>query len=66
MSCVLVMRNRKWFEDNVATLDSVWKTIEQERVTGCEHRAPKKRVKQDKNTIIPFVSGCLLKLNDTS
>ena len=66
MSCVLVTRNRKWFEDNIATLESVWKTIEQERVTGCEHRAPKKRVKQDKNTITPFVSGCLLKLNDTS
>ena len=64
MSCVLVTRNRKWFEDNFTALESVWKTIEQERVTGCEHRAPKKRVKHDTNTIKPFVSGCLLKLNN--
>jgi putative phage-type endonuclease len=64
MSCVLVMRNQKWFEDNIATLESVWKTIEQERVTGYEHRAPKKRVKH--NTTTPFVVGCLLKLNDIS
>jgi putative phage-type endonuclease len=63
ISCVLVLRNRKWFEDNVATLDSIWKIIEQERITGYEHRAPKKRVKN--NTTTPFVFGCVLKLNDT-
>jgi hypothetical protein len=63
ISCVLVLRNRKWFEDNVATLDSIWKMIEQERITGYEHRAPKKRVKN--NTTTPFVFGCVLKLNDT-
>ena len=44
-SCVLVHRNRQWFQDNVGKLEMLWKTVEQERVTGYEHRAPKKIVK---------------------
>ena len=44
ISCVLVPRNKKWFEDNVDTFAEIWKVIEKERVSGFEHRAPKKRV----------------------
>jgi len=47
MSCVLIVRNTKWFEDNIGQLQNVWSTIEQERVTGYEHRAPKKRVAKE-------------------
>jgi putative phage-type endonuclease len=63
LSCVLVLRNRKWFHDNVGQIQKIWNTIEQERVTGYEHRAPVRKIKKD--PIIeekPFVtdSGCLL------
>jgi hypothetical protein len=43
-SCVLIKRNREWFLAAVPKIEKLWKTILDERVTGCEHRAPKKRV----------------------
>ena len=42
-SCVLVHRNRLWFSEAVKVLERVWATIEEERETGYEHRAPKKK-----------------------
>ena len=51
LSCVLVLRNREWFKNNIGQLENVWKIIEKERVTGYEHRAPKS-------------SGSLLKKNE--
>ena len=42
-SCVLVKRNRAWFNAAIPLMDKLWRTVERERVTGCEHRAPKKR-----------------------
>ena len=47
MSCVLVCRNMKWFGDNIYNMISFWNTIEDEFVSGFEHRAPKKRVKKE-------------------
>jgi len=49
-SCVLVHRNRMWFEEAVKVLESVWRTIEHERNTGYEHRAPLKRKSPPSNT----------------
>ena len=49
MSCVLVLRSRDWFVKNVGQLEKVWKTIEQERITGYEHRAPVKREKKEQS-----------------
>jgi len=46
VSCVLVLRNEKWFQDNVSQLEATWKTILEERVSGCDHRKPNKRVKK--------------------
>ena len=60
VSCVLVERNRKWFQDNIHELAEVWSTIEKERVSGYIHRAPNKRVKKEEKQV---VSGCLLNLN---
>lgn len=42
-SCVLIKRNRVWFEAAIQKIEAIWRTIERERVTGCEHRMPKKR-----------------------
>ena len=46
MSCVLVLRNKLWFQHAIQVLDDLWKTILQERANpqGCEHRAPKRRI----------------------
>jgi putative phage-type endonuclease len=63
LSCVLVLRNRKWFQDNVGQIQKIWKTIEQERVTGYEHRAPVRKIKKEKDNVEkPFINdnGCLL------
>lgn len=75
-SCILVNRNRLWFEHAIPHIEDTWKTIEKERETGCEHRAPAKKVvknpllevvqkedgqKELKN--FPFQKGvCLVKL----
>jgi len=45
-SCVLVPRNRKWFNHNQPKLKSIWDTIEKERVEGYEHRKPKSKRKK--------------------
>jgi putative phage-type endonuclease len=62
VSCVLVTRNKQWFTDNVGQLEKVWRTIEQERITGYEHRAPKKRVQRVEPTQLN--QGCLLKMKN--
>jgi putative phage-type endonuclease len=67
LSCVLVLRNHEWFKNNVPQLEKVWKIIEEERITGYEHRAPTKKNK--KESLTPFINintqpqGCLLKFN---
>ena len=43
-SCVLVLRNRIWFQDAVPILREVSEIIDKEKITGYEHRAPKKRI----------------------
>jgi hypothetical protein len=65
MSCVLITRNEKWFQDNVPQLEKIWKTIEEERVTGYEHRAPNKKQKKEQIGELSAygsnsTSGCLL------
>ena len=63
LSCVLVLRNKEWFKNNVGQLEKVWKTIEQERISGYEHRAPVKKQKKEQPTR-PYVGEetCLLKV----
>jgi putative phage-type endonuclease len=67
LSCILVLRNREWFKNNIRQLENVWKIIEEERVTGYEHRAPNKK-NSKKDSFKPFVNdnssqGCFLKFN---
>jgi putative phage-type endonuclease len=59
LSCVLILRNRKWFQDNIVQLEKVWNIILKERETGYEHRAPNKRVKKETVNNNGF-KGCLL------
>jgi hypothetical protein len=59
-----VKRNREWFKNSVVQLEKIWKIIEEERITGYEHRAPKKQ-KREKATK-PYVDDnkevCFLKV----
>lgn len=45
-SCVLVLRNRFWFNSSIPQMQFLWDTIERERLEGYEHRAPKSRSKK--------------------
>lgn len=61
VSCVLVLRNRAWFELNVPKFAETWDTILKERKSGYEHRAPKKRVTVSKEENV--FNQCLLNIN---
>jgi hypothetical protein len=43
ISCVLINRNRKWFNDVVPIMEEFWNTIQREKISGYEHRAPKRK-----------------------
>jgi len=46
-SCVLVQRNRVWFNSNIWELKQLWDCVEHDRIHGFTHRAPTKRLKKD-------------------
>ena len=60
LSCILVKRDKLWFESHVGQLEKVWKIIEEERVTGFSHRAPNKRIIKASVIQNPSVGTCLL------
>jgi len=63
-SCVLVLRKTDWFKNNIHQLENVWKIIEIERISGYEHRAPKKNTKKEAVDYKEKPSlGCLLQFN---
>lgn len=49
-SCVLIPRNRQWFDAALPKLREIWNTIVKERVDGYEHRAAKKQKPRQKDT----------------
>lgn len=76
-SCVLVERNRQWFQAARGPIEETWATILKERASGYEHRAAKKKVVKlevvsgvngDESRVIrnlPLVGGvCLVKLGE--
>ena len=60
-SCVLVLRNKLWFQHAIQQLRAIWDAIENDRIHGFEHRAPKKKMPKCKSDIIP---KCLLNIDD--
>jgi putative phage-type endonuclease len=46
LSCILVLRNKLWFNSVLPQFDYIWNVIEHEKINGYEHRAPTKRVKK--------------------
>jgi hypothetical protein len=79
-SCVLVKHNPLWFKMAIPTIQHVWNIILNERETGYEHRAPKKRsppkkkTNDDSNKLLSLsveegrasgsASGCLIVISD--
>jgi len=65
LSCVLVLRNKSWFKNNIQAIENVWNIIEKERVTGYEHRAPNKKPKIKKDYLDNVNNNgiCLIKLD---
>jgi hypothetical protein len=59
-----VLRNKEWFKNNVGQLEKVWKIIEDERLSGYDHRAPTKRAKKEQIQFKPYVNEetCFLKV----
>ena len=46
LSCILILRNQKWFQDNIGQIGKIWDTIEKERISGYQHRAPNRKTKK--------------------
>ena len=59
ISCVLVLRNKRWFKDNIQGIKKIWDIVKQERETGYEHRGPTKRIKKE----ILTLDQCFLNMN---
>ena len=51
-SCVLILRNREWFRQNVTNMVNIWDIILNERLSGFAHRAPN-QISKRKNTALP-------------
>ena len=44
-SCVTVLRNKIWFAFALPMIREAWNVVLKEREEGCEHRAPKKKIR---------------------
>ena len=69
ISCILVLRNKYWFNHAIHKIEDVWDIIKTERISGCEHRASKKSRKNNKlnsnslNDISNSTINCLINVN---
>ena len=61
VSCVVVLRNKVWFEMNIEKMQAFWDVIVKERKTGYAHRAPKKVNRQSTDTVF---QQCLLNIHE--
>lgn len=75
VSCVLVLRNRTWFDHVKPALDDFWSTIVHDREHGYEHRAPQRKHKPtaepkkcmiDVNTLETGTNNCATDVNSSS
>ena len=57
-SCVLIQRNKYWFDAALPIIRDTWNTILKERIDGYEHRASKKRIKNDLNVQVEKTQDC--------
>lgn len=60
LSCVLVLRNKMWFNYALPILEDLWATIVKERIEGYEHRAPNSKKKQVPIVEMTKVTECYI------
>lgn len=65
-SCVLVLRNKLWFENAISKIKNVWEIIEKERKTGYDHRLPKKKNSRSHSNSIVDVTVNTNNTNNTN
>lgn len=58
-SCILVLRNKLWFKSAIVKIEETWNIIEKERIEGCEHRAPKKKINKSEH----MFNECLINMD---
>lgn len=71
-SCILIPRNKPWFNVALPKIEEIWQTIEKERKEGYEHRNTKKHKTQVTNDVSGYMihnlnltnSICLVKLDN--
>jgi len=67
-SCILVLRNKTWFQQAVNKLSNVWDIIEKEKITGCEHRNAKKSNRTIRSNSVTEsqtnIPACLINVNN--
>ena len=56
-SCVLVLRNKQWYNQVLPVFKKVWGIIERERIEGYEHRAPTRKKRKAGSKLF---NGCML------
>jgi len=62
-----ILKNDAWFQSAIPVIKETWETVLAERVSGYEHRAPKKKVPKDVLVIgerPKMQSVCLIKLSE--
>jgi len=62
-SCVLVKRNRRWFQDNISEIRDIWNIIKRERTGDYSHRAPNKRRNVAAAAAATSENKCLISIN---
>ena len=60
-SCVVVKRNRDWFDAVLPKLEDCWTTIQKEKTEGYDHRAPRTSRKSG-----PLIQICKLDLDENT
>ena len=61
-SNILVLRNKLWFNTILPQITEFWNTICQEKITGYEHRKPKKRRSNINDNNIFNSKKCLISI----
>jgi hypothetical protein len=62
-----ITRNQRWFDAALPAFRDIWTTIQKERVSGYEHRAPKKKTPTETLVVEPCVPAnniCVIKLQE--
>ncbi len=64
-SCILVLRNKLWFQYAIPKIENIWDIIEKERISGHVHRLPKKNIRSSKSNVSTEIpkSGCLINVD---